>query len=198
MKRLYPVLIAMLALLSGVAMAQDATPVEQLFNSLLEPLLAAATAAVGYAVVQAGRLLGGRIALLGNVKLQRALETLNTLAFSKVYEIYQDAVEDIKLSAADGRLTLEEANAAFKTAQAELTASLPVWLRETLLSYAGGSVGDMQKRFLSPAIETAVTQMPMPTSVIYDDEDDESIRNLEVRKADSYARLGITRRGKLS
>ena len=189
--RLTPALVVVLAV-CATAFAAGQTAPTNVLAPIVDALVLALGSAMTFAVAQGGRWLGGRISLIGNARIERALDTLNRLAWAKVYEIYQDAVEDIKVASQDGRLTLDEANAAFNAALKELTDALPGWLHKTLLAFAGGSVAQMQETYLSPAIEQAAASMPVTAPSALDEEDDPvEYQNLQARRADSYRRLGL-------
>lgn len=196
------VIVALVALLTGVQVAaaadapsSGAAEVVSNAGGFVSALLAALApvaldlaSIIGLAVLAwAGGFIRNLAAKTKQEAFRAALQTLNEIAITKVTEIYQQAISDLKAASEDGRLTPDEIIAARQTAVNEILEGLPQWLLAVLRSAIGGGVQDVIDKYISPAVEKAVTQTP--TEIRINTEANPEV--LRERAAMARARIGL-------
>jgi hypothetical protein len=126
---------------------------------------------------------------IGNATFRESLQSLDELARMKVLEIYQDAIDDLKAAASDGRLTQTEIQAAYQTAVHELTETLPDFMLEAFKRALRGGIEQVQEQILGPAIERAVQTSAITSARVNTEFDTDK---LQERLQAARARIGLT------
>ncbi|PIG96881.1 hypothetical protein [Deinococcus sp. UR1] len=141
-------------LFAGTAAAQSGAS-SPLAGVMLDAFLSAGliTGTVLLGVV--GRYVKAKTDQVNDVRLRTMLGTVSELAFTKVAQINQQAVAVLKASAADGRLTPEDARDALRTVVNEVWASLPDLTRAALIALAGDAKA-AQLQYVEPEVEKFV------------------------------------------
>lgn len=117
-----------------------------------------------------------------------ALDTLDQVALTRVTAIYQESINDLKNAAEDGKLTVEEMVAARDKAIDEIVTSLPGWLMDMLKAAVGGGLQEVIDRYITPAVERAVTQTPAMVEVNAAGDPEKALARLEQARA----RIGLS------
>lgn len=91
-------------------------------------------------------------------RLREATDLLSDLAFSAAEAVAQNAVNDLKAAASDGRLTRDEALAAAQRGKEIAFAQLSNEVQKLLISQAG-TYENALERFVAPKLEGAVSEL---------------------------------------
>lgn len=170
MKKMLPLLAFTLFALGSVAFAQQ-TPCPSCgreipdvgggspLGGILGVVLSVAGTILSGVLVKGLQFLSAKTAAVKNEKLRGVLDLVAQLAFQKVRQLFQEAIEALKLASADGKLTPEEAKAAGATAVKELWEALPEVAKAILIAVTG-SAEQAKATYLKPAVEQAVGSQP--------------------------------------
>lgn len=134
-----------------------------LWETLLPILASLVIALIGWAAGRAAQWLRAKADMIGIERLEAATQALINAAELAAKETAQVAVNAIKASAADGRLTGEEARAALTAARDRAWELLAPEIRQILIGLFGSEQA-AKLNAVTPAIEAAVHDLKAGTA----------------------------------
>lgn len=155
-----PVMLPVLALLlSGAASAADTVG-----SGMLDLTLTFVGSAATVALISLSAYVTTKSKLVQDGRLQHFITLAAQLGFAKVGQLQESVIEKLKGYAADGKLTREEAAAAFAAALKETWAALPSEAKQSLVRAAGSEQAALAA-YVEPQISNAVRSLPRALSL---------------------------------
>lgn len=155
-----PVMLPVLALLlSGAASAADTVG-----GGMLDLTLTFVGSAATVALISLSAYVTTKSKLVQDGRLQHFITLAAQLGFAKVGQLQESVIEKLKGYAADGKLTREEAAAAFAAALKETWAALPSEAKQSLVRAAGSEQAALAA-YVEPQISNAVRSLPRALSL---------------------------------